>query len=200
MRRNGDEKYCPSCKKTLHFTQFHRNKAQKDGRAHTCKHCRLSREYLHAECLNKKKYAIYYLPQHHYVGVSIQLFRRLKEHRKRHKRITSDYEILYQTDSLKEAVVFEATLHEMGYYGVGTYSSNRIPIYDEIIIYISNYVAENEKLPLARTLYREFPHISRHLVKGNKRIWMRRFLVANGNHYKSKKQKEKERKNRKEGE
>ena len=67
---------------------------------------------------NKHEPVVYYLPQHHYVGVTDCLFTRLKNHRSNSNRITEGYEIIYTAKDMTEARAVERYMHyEMGYNG-----------------------------------------------------------------------------------
>ena len=66
----------------------------------------------------KHEPVVYYLPQHHYVGVTDCLCNRLSNHRSFHKRITEGYEIIYNAKDMTEARAVERYMHyEMGYNG-----------------------------------------------------------------------------------
>jgi len=70
--------------------------------------------------LNSKKHepVVYYLPEHHYVGVTDCLYGRLQRHRSFNKRLTGDYEIIYTAKDMTEARAVERYMHyEMGYNG-----------------------------------------------------------------------------------
>ena len=67
---------------------------------------------------NKHDPVVYYLPEHHYVGVTNCLYSRLNNHRSYHKRITKGYEVLYTAKDAVEARAVERYMHyEMGYNG-----------------------------------------------------------------------------------
>ena len=66
----------------------------------------------------KHEPVVYYLPQHHYVGVTDCLYNRLKSHRSNHNRVTEGYEIIYTAKDITEARAVERYMHyEMGYNG-----------------------------------------------------------------------------------
>jgi hypothetical protein len=66
----------------------------------------------------KHEPVVYYLPEHHYVGVTDCLFSRLKNHRSNSNRITEGYEIIYNAKDITEARAVERYMHyEMGYNG-----------------------------------------------------------------------------------
>ena len=67
---------------------------------------------------NKHDPVVYYLPEHHYVGVTNCLYNRLNNHRSHHNRITKGYEVLYTAKDAVEARAVERYMHyEMGYNG-----------------------------------------------------------------------------------
>jgi hypothetical protein len=70
--------------------------------------------------LNDRKHepVVYYLPEHHYVGVTECLYGRLQRHRSFNKRLTGDCEIIYTAKDMTEARAVERYMHyEMGYNG-----------------------------------------------------------------------------------
>ena len=66
----------------------------------------------------KHEPVVYYLPQHHYVGVTDCLYMRLSNHRSFYNRVTEGYEIIYTAKDMTEARAVERYMHyEMGYNG-----------------------------------------------------------------------------------
>ena len=66
----------------------------------------------------KHEPVVYYLPQHHYVGVTDCLYNRLSNHRSFYNRVTEGYEIIYTAKDITEARAVERYMHyEMGYNG-----------------------------------------------------------------------------------
>ena len=66
----------------------------------------------------KHEPVVYYLPEHHYVGVTDCLYHRLNHHRSFHKRVTEGYEIIYTAKDMTKAKAVERYMHyEMGYNG-----------------------------------------------------------------------------------
>ena len=66
----------------------------------------------------KHEPVVYYLPEHHYVGVTDCLYTRLKNHRNNSNRVTEGYEIIYNAKDMTEARAVERYMHyEMGYNG-----------------------------------------------------------------------------------
>jgi len=67
---------------------------------------------------NRHDHVVYYLPEHHYVGVTDCLYSRLNNHRSFHNRVTEGYEVLYTAKDAVEARAVERYMHyEMGYNG-----------------------------------------------------------------------------------
>ena len=66
----------------------------------------------------KHKAVVYYLPEHHYVGVTECLYNRLSSHTHEFNRFTEGYEIIYTAKDITEARAVERYMHyEMGYNG-----------------------------------------------------------------------------------
>ena len=66
----------------------------------------------------KHEPVVYYLPEHHYVGITNCLYTRLMNHRSHYNRVTEDHEIIYTAKDMIEAKAVERYMHyEMGYNG-----------------------------------------------------------------------------------
>ena len=65
----------------------------------------------HRETLKDGFYTIYYLPKHHYVGVTSRLKSRLHGH-KWQGRDTSGYTVMYEFSDKRQALDVERQLHE----------------------------------------------------------------------------------------
>ena len=63
------------------------------------------------------KYTIYYLPEHHYIGMTCRLPERIREHRNSHNRITEGYEVMMDNLTKEKATYLENYLHSIGYNG-----------------------------------------------------------------------------------
>ena len=61
-------------------------------------------------------YTVYYLPEHHYVGMTNYLKRRMKEHKQKGK-IIEGYEVVGRYNTAIQAHLYETMLHAMGYEG-----------------------------------------------------------------------------------
>jgi hypothetical protein len=105
---------CVWCKESKPFTEFHR---KGDGYRAGCKKCRKDRGHFKTKRFWDGYYTVYYLPEHHYVGMTNALRNRLREHRSRNKRITEGYEIIGVYERAVDAHLTETVLHAMGYNG-----------------------------------------------------------------------------------
>jgi hypothetical protein len=61
-------------------------------------------------------YAVYYLPEEHYVGFTNSVKNRIREHSKRGRMVTG-YEVIAIFESPIDAHLFETMLHQRGYHG-----------------------------------------------------------------------------------
>ena len=68
------------------------------------------------ESLKEGFYSVYYLPEEHYAGVTSRVIARMRDH-KCNGMITEGFEVVFTTESKREALDFEAKLHSMGYNG-----------------------------------------------------------------------------------
>lgn len=113
-------KQCKKCGEHKPLTEFYKNSRSKDGIDYYCKSCQ-------KEGANKRlnakwaagyngKYAVYYLPEEHYVGMTNNLIRRMHKHGQKSK-CTEGYEIIGEYETAIEAHLVETQLHFMGYEG-----------------------------------------------------------------------------------
>lgn len=107
-------KACIWCSKVKPLNDFHR---KGDGHRNGCKQCRKDRGHFKHKRFKDGHYSVYYLPEHHYVGMTNSMRARMQEHRSKHKRITDGYEIIGTYERAVDAHVTESMLHSMGYYG-----------------------------------------------------------------------------------
>ena len=113
-----ETKVCRACFFRLPRQAFYKNKDIKDGLYSLCKRCKAIRNEKWTRKNHTHRFLIYYLPQHHYIGATSRLLLRLALHRSLNKFITSDYQIVLQSDDLTDIQRAEQYLHEkMGYYG-----------------------------------------------------------------------------------
>ena len=94
---------------------------KRNGKVYTRNVCRecfnaRMRETKHKYSKRDKHYSVYYLPEEHYVGMTIKLKDRIISHSGKGK-ITDGYEVLAQFESGIDAHLFETTLHQRGYHG-----------------------------------------------------------------------------------
>ena len=126
-------KECRKCKALKHKDDFHKHPKTKDGLNTVCKECKnlYAKQYRAKNPekvkLNNKKfkkkylaetngYAVYYLPEEHYVGFTNNVRTRMNDHSKRGK-ITYGYEIIGIYKCPIDAHLTETLLHKMGYNG-----------------------------------------------------------------------------------
>lgn len=107
-----DFKRCSKCKVEKPLDSFGNKKSTKDGKQFYCKVCRadIENSYTHKPC-------VYYIPEHHYVGVSSNITKRMSDHRNNSGRITEGYEILAYFEREVDAHMLETMLHQRGYNG-----------------------------------------------------------------------------------
>ena len=119
-------KICSKCNYLKPLTEFHTRKDSVDGYRKECKECKkkdTARQYqFRKETTPRKKstkdpyYTVYYLPEHHYVGMTNSFKRRISEH-KRKGKIIKGYEVVGRYKSQIQAHLYETMLHAMGYEG-----------------------------------------------------------------------------------
>jgi len=105
---------CSTCNETKPITEYHR---KGEGHVKMCKSCRKDRGHSKRKRYKNGYYTVYYLPEHHYVGMTNALKNRLQEHRSKNGRITVGYEVIATFERAVDAHWFETTLHAMGYHG-----------------------------------------------------------------------------------
>ena len=67
------------------------------------------------DCVNDF-HTLYYLPEHHYIGITNQPRTRIRGHRAK-GRITEDFEVVAIFETKREALDAEFYLHNIGYFG-----------------------------------------------------------------------------------
>ena len=120
------KKVCKKCNYLKPVQDFHPRRDSADGYRSECIECKKkdsARQYqFRKETMPRKKsdkdpyYTVYYLPEHHYVGMTNSLNRRIKEH-KRKGKIVNGYEIVGRYNNVVEAHLYETMLHAIGYEG-----------------------------------------------------------------------------------
>ena len=137
-----NRKECKNCKGEFLLIEFAKNKVSKDGRGSKCKSCvkDYNKEYrdkpnnkARAKKYKKNRYdkerhplnytAVYYLPEEHYIGITLNVTARMSQH-KNSGRITQGYEILAWFERSVDAHLFETMLHVRGYRGYFNGKSN----------------------------------------------------------------------------
>ena len=136
------EKQCTLCKNNLDIDKFNNNKGTSDGKASQCRACMSSylKEYRSKEGnkeraakYKKNRYlkerhplgytAVYYLPEDHYIGMTLNFKRRMNQHRLDGRHV-ADVEILAWFERSVDAHLFETQLHVLGYLGYFNGMSN----------------------------------------------------------------------------
>jgi hypothetical protein len=126
-------KVCTKCNQEKSLNDFHRHPKNLDGRNSICKICKVeyakqyrlkNPEKIKKDNLKFKKkyleetngYAVYYLPEEHYVGFTNNIRQRMNDHNKR-GRSSYGYEILCICESPIDAHLYETMFHQRGYNG-----------------------------------------------------------------------------------
>lgn len=113
---------CYKCKRTKKKSLFHKDNSRSSGVASYCKACKKKSDSKRAGNYGDKDdkgnyiYTVYYLPEEHYVGMTKDIGKRIKDHKKLGK-ITEGYEIIGQYSDPKMAHLVETRMHLMGYNG-----------------------------------------------------------------------------------
>ena len=113
---------CSICKESKPLSSYHR---KGEGYVKMCKSCRKERGHFKSKRFKDGHYTVYYLPEHHYVGMTNALRNRLQEHRSRNNRLTEGYEIIGIYERAVDAHLTETRLHAMGYNGFYYKSENK---------------------------------------------------------------------------
>lgn len=130
--QTNNKKVCTKCGQEKSYSEFHKFSRSKDGHKPACKVCRntsyrKTESYQNLLKNGRSKYkkgveetggfAVYYLPEHHYVGMTNNIDNRMMLHRSHKGRITEGYEIIGIYETAVEAHLIETILHYMGYEG-----------------------------------------------------------------------------------
>ena len=113
----GITKYCNNCNKELDILKFRTQKkilsngTEKLYPRSNCRKCE-KRKYYQKDGL----YHVYYLPEHHYVGMTSSIKRRMRQHKESGK-IVYGYEIILSCSNPIQAHLYETILHAIGYNG-----------------------------------------------------------------------------------
>ena len=106
-------KTCIWCKETKPLSEYHR---QGDGHRKGCKSCRKSRGHYKTKRYKDGHYTVYYLPEHHYVGMTNCVKNRMQEHR-RGGKLTNGFEIIGTYNRAVDAHFVETFFHSIDYIG-----------------------------------------------------------------------------------
>ena len=126
------EKNCSKCEESKALSKFYKHIRNKDNLSYHCKECiSASRKIYHKVnsvkiSIKSKDYrdkvemidgfALYYLPEEHYVGFTNNIKSRLRGHRSK-GRITEGYEIIGIYNCPIYTHLIETKFHLMGYNG-----------------------------------------------------------------------------------
>lgn len=100
-------KKCNTCKIEKELSNFHKASKSSDGYRFICKACR---KIYSAERFKNKRldhYVVYYIPSHHYVGMTNEPGSRMQYHKGTGKNV-DEYKVLYACECRKEAKYHEA--------------------------------------------------------------------------------------------
>lgn len=103
---------CKKCSISKPLIDFHKSKKEKYGHRSICKECR--KKYAADRFKDKRLdyYLLYYIPSHHYVGITNEPESRFLYHKRTGKNI-EDIKILYTCESRKEIKYMEAMFHSV---------------------------------------------------------------------------------------
>jgi len=107
-------KVCRVCNIDKPLEDYHRRGA---GYRNECKSCKSVIDSKRNRRKSDGHYSVYYLPEHHYVGMTNCVHIRMQEHRLKSKRLTEGYEIIGVYKNAVDAHLTETFLHSMGYKG-----------------------------------------------------------------------------------
>lgn len=111
-------KRCNKCNSDKELTEFYKNDNYKDGYMSHCKQCHSDYYKSRNQDSNGDNlFYVYYLPEHHYVGMTRNIDTRIYQHGINHNRITDGYEIVGIYNTAIEAHYIETILHLFGYKG-----------------------------------------------------------------------------------
>lgn len=103
----GKDTICKDCK-----AQYAREYRKKNPEKIKADNVKFKKKYLN----ETNGYAVYYLPEEHYVGFTNSIRSRMNDHKKRGKCIDG-YEILCICESPIDAHLYETMFHQRGYNG-----------------------------------------------------------------------------------
>ena len=103
---------CRICKINKPLHSFHK---RGDGHRTECKTCKAVIDSKRRR-IRDGFYSVYYLPEHHYVGMTNCIKNRMQEHRRKGK-ITNGFEIIGRYDRAVDAHFAETFFHTIDYIG-----------------------------------------------------------------------------------
>ena len=109
------EKTCRSCGRVLEDTKhnFEHNRRR-------CRTCRRKDARQVIRDMKSEFTSVYYIPEHHYVGITDNIVNRMRMHKK-NNFITEDYEIIANFERRVDAHYLETLFHMRGYNGFNKY-------------------------------------------------------------------------------
>ena len=108
---------CSKCKVKKPCSEFHKDRNRPTGRSRYCKPCKADYDKYGSNDKLRRKYIVYYLPKHKYVGMTMNIKRRINQHITQENRNVDRYKILMATKSKRIAHLVETFLHIIGFNG-----------------------------------------------------------------------------------
>lgn len=110
---------CRNCKKDLPKSKFYqiRNERYSKKLDEVKVYINYSKDC--KECYSSKdgKYKVYLIPSEMYVGITVNIKRRMSTHKRSGKDVSKFY-VLFKTKSIKRATFIESFLHLIGFNGI----------------------------------------------------------------------------------
>ena len=107
-------KTCRICNQQKPLYDFHR---RGDSHRTECKTCKSVIDSKRRRRESDGYYSVYYLPEHHYIGMTNCVKARMQEHRNKNNRFTENYEIIGTYRKAVDAHLVETIMHSIGYRG-----------------------------------------------------------------------------------
>jgi hypothetical protein len=98
---------CKICNITKNLIEFNKAAKEKEGHRFTCKACCKIDSARRFKLKRLDYYLLYYIPSHHYIGITNEPESRFNYHKRTGKEI-EDIKILYTCESRKEIKYMEA--------------------------------------------------------------------------------------------
>lgn len=108
---------CSKCKADKPYSEFHKDKNRVNGVSRYCKPCKRDYDKHGGNPKLWDKYIVYYLPNHRYIGMTMNIKRRINQHVTKEGRNVDGYKILITTKSKRIAHLAETFLHIIGFNG-----------------------------------------------------------------------------------